>query len=333
MIVMHASYLAEQGHDVVIAASRVDTVFSVSDHVKIEQLSAGSKFGTVLNAAISLHDVDCVVADIIPMICLLMIRNHKKLVYFAQDYDESYYDNNFMKLLIRRMYFIALRIVKVPVIAVSSELTKKLRSLFSANAVVVENGVDDKQFFPDPSEKLVTEKKKRKAVLVLSRRDLRKGFDIAVDVVCRAYGKYPEFVVWSVGEKTSGVFGNIPHHDFGYVGENELRQVMSSADILLYPSRHEGFPLMVLEAFACGLPVVTTEAVPFACNGENALVSQIGDIDSLTEMLLEILMINELRNKLAGFAAIFAKEHSLQKSSAVFESYLVSRFNDSGHEC
>lgn len=325
MIAIHASYLAEQGHEVTIATNLHDTVFPVSDRVKIECISGGGKLGTICRAALVSYKYDVVIADIIAMIFLLMLRNRTKLIYFAQDYDESYYESGLAKKLIRTIYMICLRVCAIPVLAVSSELAKILQGRFKAQVCLVENGVDERQFFPDPVPTLVALKAGKKAVLLLSRSDRRKGFDLGIEVIKRVVPENPDFVVWSVGEKATGVFGEVPHHDFGYVRGDELRRIMSSADILLYPSRHEGFPLMILEAFACRLPVVTTKAVPFARHRENALVAGLEDTDALSGMLQELLNDSMLSDQLAAAAAVFAADHSIKNATAVFESHLMKR--------
>jgi glycosyltransferase involved in cell wall biosynthesis len=112
------------------------------------------------------------------------------------------------------------------------------------------------------------------------------------------------------------------HHYFGYVGESELRRILSSADVFLYPSRCEGFPVMVLEAFACGCPVVTTDAIPYAVDGENALVAQVEDVDGLVAKTLRILTDEALANKLTDKAGKFVLQYSLESAAKEFEKTL-----------
>ena len=45
----------------------------------------------------------------------------------------------------------------------------------------------------------------------------------------------------------------------GYIPRNELRVLYAGCQIFCYPSRYEGFGLPVLEAMACGTPVVTSD--------------------------------------------------------------------------
>lgn len=324
MTVIHANHLAAIGHEVRIITAVIDTVFEIDPRVTVTPLSTQSKIGTILAALTTKFDSDLVVADIIAMVCLLSFRNRKKLVCFAQDYDESYYTSTLAKLLIRLVYVFSLTLLRIPAIAVSVPLAKLLKDRFRANVTVVENGVDTSIFFSETDSELVTAKGGRTSVLLLSRSDPRKGFDIAIEVIKRVSNScHNSLEVWTVGEKCQGCFTDFVHRDFGYVGEAHLRRIMSSADLLLYPTRHEGFGLMPLEAMTCGCAVVTTAALPYAEDNRNALVAPINDVDCLVANLKKLLEDDLLRNLLVKNARTFAGTVTLEASVDKFQAALL----------
>jgi glycosyltransferase involved in cell wall biosynthesis len=75
----------------------------------------------------------------------------------------------------------------------------------------------------------------------------------------------------------------------GYLPEADKAALFTGADVFAYPSRYEGFGLPVLEAMACGTPVVTTTggSLPEVA-GDAALLVEPGDPDALAAALAKL---------------------------------------------
>lgn len=87
----------------------------------------------------------------------------------------------------------------------------------------------------------------------------------------------------------------------GYVMQQELPWWYNAAECLVYPSRFEGFGLPVLEAMACGTPVVTTNvsALPEVA-GDAALLVAPDDEPQLVEAMRRVLNDESLRQEMAS---------------------------------
>lgn len=325
MIVAHANYLAERGHKISILTNRVNTVFPLSPSIEVMPLSWGGKMGTLLAAAGHYHGFDVVIADIVALASLLSLQNQRRMVYFAQDYDEAYYRYRPMQWMVRALYWFCLNVMHVPVIAVSDRLAEVFSRRFGAAVSVVSNGIDPRQFYPDRVPELAEAKKGGRAIVVLARRDYRKGLDVGMD----ALRKLSEtdglegIEVWAVGGELAEREVPCKVRNFGLLDAERLRQVMSAADVLLYPSRHEGLPLFVLEAMACGCAVVTTTAVPCAEDGRNALVTSVGDGSGLANRLAMVLRDPALKARLVSGGLDTAKAFLIEASQRRFEERLT----------
>jgi glycosyltransferase involved in cell wall biosynthesis len=85
----------------------------------------------------------------------------------------------------------------------------------------------------------------------------------------------------------------------GYVPEAEKVALLSGAEALVYPSLYEGFGLPVIEAMACGTPVLTsnTSALPETA-GSAALLVDPDDVEAIADGLQRLLTDRSLRRAL-----------------------------------
>jgi N-acetyl-alpha-D-glucosaminyl L-malate synthase BshA len=87
--------------------------------------------------------------------------------------------------------------------------------------------------------------------------------------------------------------------DIRFLGKlSEVEEVLSVADLFIMPSEKESFGLAALEAMACELPVISTNAggIPeLNVHGETGFISEIGDIDDMAKNALFVLQEENLQ--------------------------------------
>lgn len=102
----------------------------------------------------------------------------------------------------------------------------------------------------------------------------------------------------------------------GHVQDTDMPLLYSGASVLLYPSIYEGFGFPVLEAMACGIPVVVSgnSSLPEVA-GEAASYVNPFNIEDITEKTLAILENAPLRDSFIKKGLKRAKEFSWEKNA------------------
>jgi glycosyltransferase involved in cell wall biosynthesis len=103
----------------------------------------------------------------------------------------------------------------------------------------------------------------------------------------------------------------------GYVSESSLVAEYLAADMLVYPSVYEGFGLPVVEAMACGVPVITTTggSLPEVA-GNAALIVNPFDVSALADSVLRVADDDALRADLVGKGRVRARSFSWEVSAS-----------------
>jgi len=329
MVLAYANHLARAGHEVIFYVGQVDTHFLISDKITINRIQPMFKVATVFFALTHKFKADIVIADIMVLAFLLNLLNTRRVLYFAQDYDVYYYRNPFSRLFVYLMYVMGMKFLKIPTLAVSDGLKARLRQ-FHQDIYVVNNGVDPHIFFPRRAKEYLTLKEDRRAILIHARNDTRKGTDLAVEVFRKMRDGGIE--LWVVGEYLQDPAIQVKIRNFGYVPENELARIISSADLLLYPSRHEGFGLLALEAAACGCPVVTTRAVKILAHGHTAWMASKENHAYFLEGIKTVLFERRFREKIIEGGIHLARQYNIRESGIQFERILKKLIGNNSHE-
>ncbi len=113
----------------------------------------------------------------------------------------------------------------------------------------------------------------------------------------------------------------------GFADDEDLPALYSGAAAFAFPSLYEGFGLPILEAMACGTPVVTSNvsSLPEVA-GDDALMIDPTDVEALTEALRRLLDDSALRERLVagGLARVhqFTWDRAAQDLKNIYSALL-----------
>jgi len=215
------------------------------------------------------------------------------------------------------------------VIFVSNALLNKAKSLgYSGdNSIVIPNGMEPNLFKPLDKEKIKRELGLNKKVV---------GFVGGLINIKRA-DKFPEifenisskqeveFLIVGDGELREKVEKECKRKNLnvkfvGRVPRDEVPYYMNAMDVMILPSRNEGWPCVVLEAQACGVPVVGSSngGIPEAIGDGEIVVEEGEDFEKrFAEAVVEILKNPIDTGHLRESFGIFMGEYCETRSGSV----------------
>lgn len=161
-----------------------------------------------------------------------------------------------------------------------------------------------------------------KRVIAVGRYVYQKGFDLLLQAWKKIEQQHPdwELSIYGMGERT-------PYEqlmDKLQIDRNRCHLNGSTPDIkaeylnsslFVFSSRFEGFGMVLIEAMACGLPVVSFDCPcgpkDIVRHNEDGLLVPSGNIDSLAEAMHQMMSDDNLRQQMAATAIINAKRFQL----------------------
>jgi N-acetyl-alpha-D-glucosaminyl L-malate synthase BshA len=108
--------------------------------------------------------------------------------------------------------------------------------------------------------------------------------------------------------------------------QDAIEEILSVSDLFIMPSQSESFGLAALEAMACKVPVISSNAggLPeLNVDGITGYLSNIGDVDDMAKKAIYILEDNERLAQFKDNALARAKEFDLAKILPLYENYYM----------
>lgn len=165
-----------------------------------------------------------------------------------------------------------------------------------------------------------------KRVIAVGRLDYQKGFDRLIEAwalvqqnpACRSWrldifgqGEWQEMLEEMIRERNLGQTAQINPPS------KQIGEEYAASSILVMSSHYEGFPMVMIEAMACGVPVVSYD---FKCGprdiireGDNGLIIPEGDISALAEGICRLIQEEELRRSMSMKAQEVTTTYSEEK--------------------
>lgn len=168
--------------------------------------------------------------------------------------------------------------------------------------------------------------RERLRLITVGRQQAGKGTDKLVDALAMIRRQFPQVQLDVVGDGSDvarlkqqaaelGVSGQVVFH--GKLDHAGVLHRMKQAHIFCFPTRSEGFPKAVLEAMACGLPVIATSVSVLP-----RLLSTGGGILIEPSSAAVARAIGEITSSEENFKAMSAKAQSMARA------YTLERWRD-----
>lgn len=219
---------------------------------------------------------------------------------------------------------IALAYKKVPFLTISESTRDELvgMGIPEKNIEIVHCGVDSALYFPGSDFRSTTP-----LVLCVSRFRRYKGVHLAIEAMDRVRRAIPEaqLMLIGTGEQEENLRKLVrrqnleAHVQFaGPLSPEAKVAMLRRAWLLLNPSSKEGWGLTVLEANACGVPVVTFDSPGLkeaVRDGETGFLVRQRDGEAMAEKVITLIQDVELRERMAQGALQWARGFSWDEAA------------------
>ncbi|HSX42281.1 MAG TPA: glycosyltransferase family 1 protein [Candidatus Saccharimonadales bacterium] len=229
----------------------------------------------------------------------------------------------------------------VPSQSTKNDLVNRLN--FDPTNIVITPEGSEAKFRPHSEAEVRAVRQKlnlpEKYLLFVSRWERYKGLPVLLEAYQNVVAKMPELglVILGKPDKThpeitklvgQAQAANPKIITPGFVSDDDLAAIYSAASVYVHPSWYEGFGIMILEAFAAGAPVVTsnTSSLPEVV-GDAGLLVDPRNVDELvaaiTTMLTDPAQAAAFRKK--GFERVkqFSWEKMAEQTLAVYNEALA----------
>ncbi len=219
-----------------------------------------------------------------------------------------------------------------PVITVSESSKQEILKLgfaYAENIFIIQNGIDSKLFGPLPKGKIPR-------FSYLGRLKPYKNIDTAIKAFDLVLRKYPEAQLDIVGEGESmkylrdlvvqlGIQTNVTFH--GKVSEEMKASFLAKSWAMLQPSMMEGWGITVIEANACGTPVIASHVNGLkdsVLDRKTGILVNPKKVEEFAEAMIALIENPKYLQQMNGHALSWSRNFTWDKSAEMFYSLITT---------
>lgn len=182
-----------------------------------------------------------------------------------------------------------------------------------------------------------------KVILAVGQFVYRKGFD----VLLKAMKDFPLNVgIYFIGDEPTEEYQKLKNelallnvHFCGFKNKEELKEYYRCADLFVLPTREDIWGLVINEAMACGLPIISTDkciaALELVEEGKNGYIVPVDDVEGIRDRINRVLsMADEDKAKMGTrsleIISSYTFENMAKVHMQVFEEVLREKHGNMG---
>ena len=328
--------LAQLGHEIYVFTTSADSKDHIENYKNITIFRYGRRFKiadtdisvSLLNGALK-HDLDVVHLHLgsppATLAALRYIKKRKKPFVVTHHLDPEWNYGSIIRrvlVFIYAKYYVKKALSRSDVVIALSENflnMSKFLSDYRTKIEIIPNGINLKDFDTtytkiEARERLGVSPDDR-IILFVGALTERKGPQVLLRAMPIILGDAPDSRAIVVGSSTDylksleklahdlGIESNIEFT--GFVDDATKVMYYKSADVFVLPSFSEAFPIVILEASVCGLPLVVSNLEAFRTiveDGHNGIFTKTGDENDLAEKIIYLLKNEDVRNRMGESA-------------------------------
>lgn len=171
------------------------------------------------------------------------------------------------------------------------------------------NGFNNLRVIPNPISEFpeVLSECTRKHAIAVGRYTWQKGFDLLIDAWKKVNKNYPDWILDIYGPGNSGSYRELAEQEglqdvvVCHDAVSDIYSCYAESSLFVLSSRYEGFGLVLVEAMASGLPVVSFRCPcgpeDIVTDGEDGILVENGNIDKLADAICTLVKDENLRKR------------------------------------